>query len=271
MKLLNQVSVPNLDETAHDAVVQNPCLMPKRLFGSDAFDFLINFNPQGYVPLAVLSEVAIPDSNVLQLFLQGANCASLLCQWCLQLRWPDRLDTTYLKDDDWGITWTELYIDFLLSSGQYFPLKMNDSGPYARYIPYNSDEARLAPRAKKSLASQVLNFQRSLRALSSLTNIDWFPRFDSGKCSSLRHLGWDIQACGIPCRPILPCQAQTITAIKQIVRGPAFKQTLSQIVFTPETQPFLHFPSIEELPDEVRYKQYLAFMSRRRQQKRNNS
>ena len=187
------------------------------------------------------------------------------------LQWPPDLQSSYLRDDDWGITWTELYVNFLMVTGFYFPIKLKDSGPYARYVPFHSDEALLAPKSKKPLASQVLMFQRSLQALSSLTEIQWFPSFDSGKVCSLRHAGWGVQANGIPCRPIMPRRNESMLVIKKMIKGPAFHKTLNETFVNESIDPLIPFPGVPELPDDARFKSYLAFMNRRRYVRRQDA
>ena len=242
----------------------NPVLgrMPKNCFGAEAFNILIHFQPESYVSFC--SDWVIPGDDQLQLFLQGATTARALYEWAQLLKWPHDMDENYLCDDDWGISWAELYLNFLHTTGCFFPIKLSGSGYNAIQVDFQSPEGLLAPRSKRSLASQTTCFQRGIAALRTLTDDRWFPTFAHGRVTSLKHLGWDIQVTGIPCRPILPQQALTMETVRKLISGPNHKRNLSDNMVERMDSPLLNIRKIDDLPMHERFKRYSTHMYVRR-------
>ena len=234
-------------------------VMPPNLFGEDAFRFLTDFHPADYSMLPSIREVAVPDAGILQLFLQGANIAQAMCRWCQTLKWPSNLDSSYLVETDWGILWAELFVNFLLVTGLFFPIKISGNGSTAVFVDYESDAGRLSPWSRRSLANQIICLQRSLVALSNLTDHVWFPQFNVQRVTSAKHINWKVQGTGIPCRPVMEMQRETMMVVKKLTSKP-----LTAPLDRPEFPPFLSLPALEELSVNVRYKKYLLHMNAKR-------
>ena len=265
INLLNQLpcqsnsdNVQNVDEVASNL------LMPPKLFGCDAVEFLIHFNPISYIPLPRTGSEFLPELEILQLFQQGANMARALALWAALLKWPTDVHESYKRPDDWGISWVELFINFTLVTGLYFPVKVSGTGAQTVFAAYESDEALLAPKSRRSLAIQTLCFQRSLCSLNSFFGVQWFPKFLSNKCRSLTHLKWEVQAAGIPCRPVLPLQSETLSTIKKIAYSPAEKYKLCEPYIRPGIPQILEPANLPELDARVRCSKYSLFMKARR-------
>ena len=195
--------------------------MHPRLYGQPAFQFLVDYAPNEFISYS--AHESLPPEDVLQMYLQGSTLALALCRWAQLLRWPVGMTPDYLQDNDWGITWVELYFSFLWATGVHIPIKVSGTAYTTRMIDFTLPEAMLLPHSKRSLASQTTCFQRSLSALNHLTGQKWFPHFNSGRVTSLKHLGWSVQATGIPCRPILPCQYDAMRAVYKIATGQVHK------------------------------------------------
>ena len=232
------------------------CRMPKQLTGDEAFQLLTSFSPIDYQSFC--QAWVLPSDDTLQLFMQGATIASALLQWMQLLRWPVNLQEDYLCDDDWGISWVELYISFLHTTGCFLPIKLSGSGYNAHQVDFLSDEGLLAPKSKRSLAIQATCFQRAIAALPMLTLDRWFPIFKHGRVTSLKHLGWDIQITGIPCRPILPQQSTTMQTVRRLIQGPDHRRNLSDNMITSIDTPLLTIRKIPDLPMKERFKKYMA-------------
>ena len=76
----------------------------------------------------------------------------------------------YMKETDWGIVWAELFANFVVVTGCFFPVKLQGTGSNAHF---ESDAAKLCPWSRKSLADQSVCFQRAFGALKTLTGDDW--------------------------------------------------------------------------------------------------
>ena len=246
----------------------NGILMPPKLFKHDAIDFLTNFYPINYAALPNTGEAFLPDLNILQFFQQGPNMARALALWASMLRWPIQMDPSYNRPDDWGIAWVELFINFSLVTGLYFPIKISGVGAKTVFAAFESEEALLAPKSRRSLAIQTLCFQRSLCSLNSFFNGLWFPKFDSNKCRSLTHIKWEVQAAGIPCRPVLPLQSQTLSTVQKIAFSMGEKYKLSEPFVRPDIPKILDSINLPDLDPNVRCSKYASFMRARREEAR---
>ena len=245
------------DETA------TPGTMSSKIYGEDAFNILNNFAPIHYTAFCL--HVPIPPLEILQAFLQGSTTALALCKWAQTLLWPPDLQPDYRSDTDWGITWMELYINFLCLTGRYMPIKVSGTGYNIKMVDFLSDEGMLLPKSKRSLALQTTTFQRALAALNNISGVKWFPNFHSGHVTSLKHLGWNVQATGIPCRPVLQSISQTMNIIHKLVPGPQFKSNMSDHVVITSAPPSLHIPVQPDVAMKTKWKMYNDRMKTRRE------
>ena len=246
--------LPQTDDSTQSQTEEAHVPMHPRLYGEEAFQSLEEYNPPHFD--FICSHFPNPDLQTCQAFLQGATTAMALCIWAKSLKWPPDLDSKYLNSNDWGITWVELYINFLLTTGIHMPIKTGGTGYNIRFIEFLSDEAMLLPRSRRSLAMQTTSFQRAISALNSLTNIGWFPTFDSGRVTSLKHLGWQVQATGIPCRPSMLRQKETMQFIRKLVPRSHTKGNISDHVVTSDLQPLLLFDAIPDVSMKEKWNLY---------------
>ena len=265
---LNRARIPlvnNLDQVLHEDspnVIQSDMRMPRGAFGEDAFHILTNFQPSHYV--SICTELTIPPLPTLQLFLQGARLALALFEWLRLLYWPPDLNEDYLCEDDWGISWVELFINFVQTTGCHFPIKISGTGYNMKQVAFLSSEGLLLPKSKRSLASQVVCFQRGITALRTLSPGVWFPTFKKNRVTSLKHLGWDIQVTGIPCRPCMPNQDRTMKTFHDLICGPGHKRNLSDNDVLVVHDPMLQIGDAPDLPMDERFRRYSSHMYERR-------
>ena len=247
--------IPKLESFPDNA--PSGCLMPSNLLGADAINFLRTYDQPSYVVLPHTGAPNIPPLEQLQLFLPGANVAWALCQWLSLLRWPHDLNPSYKRKDDWGISWAELYINFVQTTKQYYPVKISGNGGKTIFADFLSDTVSLGPKSKKSLANQIVCFQRSLPALNTLLQATWFPSFDSIHNVAIKHCGWDIQAAGIPCRPLLPNPSMLMDVVSRYANLGNSQRKLQEIVFTTDVEPITPPGNLQELPYDLRFKKYM--------------
>ena len=265
---INRLRIKLLDDHAKSAASQDrPApsadgVMSARIYGIDAFNILCNYVPDHFV--SICDQELMPATDVLQAFLQGATTALALCKWAQTLTWPPDIQASYRSDADWGITWMELYMNFLCVTGIHMPIKTSGSGYNTVMVDFQSDQGMLLPKSKRSLAAQTTCFQRSIAALNNLTGTRWFPCFDSGHVTSLKHLGWNVQACGIPCRPGMQYVVESMTLVHKLVPGPQFKSNLSEHVVYPNVPPLIHVQCQVDVPMKTKWRLYLEKMKTRR-------
>ena len=78
------------------------------------------------------------------------------------LVWPD---AEHVWGDDltgqmimrWGVSWFELYVNFLICTGQYCPVRVSGSIDKAQYVDYSSDLARVLPSDKRSATDDAVH------------------------------------------------------------------------------------------------------------------
>ena len=127
-----------------------------------------------------------------------------------RLRWrhPDHPNIP----GDFGITWVELAVHFMLFSGQGLPLWIANSHskilePYA----FDSPEALLQPKSAHGLCYQASTLRGIVRYLEGTMQCQLFPRYKKTCASSLVRLGFHRTLVGgIAARPSLPYAAQAV-------------------------------------------------------------
>ena len=241
---------------------ENAFLMPSHVNGEAVFEFLESFNQDNYIGLPKLCS----EDDAYHACFQGANLAQAVHQWCETLRWPsDILDSyDYRPKDDWGISWLELLFNFCLCSQQYFPIRKSGRSIDSCYIPYNSEEARLAYSAKRAVHMQTLCMERLIRSLENLQEKKIFPSFRSNQCKSLIRYGYMGNHTGIPCRPIMLQQQETLQWVKKYMHQARIKGSLTEPFHIPGAPVILTFPPLIEISAKDRWKKYVQLQDKRR-------
>eukprot|EP00438_Fugacium_kawagutii_P001979 Skav210047 [mRNA] locus=scaffold706:505896:511097:- [translate_table: standard] len=227
--------------------------MPKHLFGQDAVAFLTSYHDPAYVPFTT---DPMPTEYILQACQQGSRLAFAIISWCQSLKWPVGLAQEYSEKDDWGISWFELWVNFYLTTGMAFPMRLSGLGAKSVYLPYFSSESHLQPPSKRAVSQQAFVFQKALNQICTISQIQWFPTFKHACCSSPKHLNYLSKAAGIPCRPLMPRQAETMLAIQQFLRCLSGKSSLSNPFPNHHVTPMFDIPQLVELSVEERFRRY---------------
>eukprot|EP00438_Fugacium_kawagutii_P034424 Skav211615 [mRNA] locus=scaffold3083:321931:335851:- [translate_table: standard] len=224
--------------------------MPKHIFGFDALQFLTAFEQPNYVPWV---QDPIPDLWIIQACQQGACIAHALISWCRSLRWPTDLSPDFRSDEDWGISWFELWVNFHTTTGWAFPIRIEGLGAQSRYSDYFGPESYLQPAARRSVNAQAFIMQKALNQLSTISGVKWFPSFQTAVCCSLKHLNYTGKAAGIPCRPIMLQQQRTMHHIGKFLHSLEGRHSLSAPFFKVPDEPVIQTPNLEEIPVPQRF------------------
>eukprot|EP00438_Fugacium_kawagutii_P032090 Skav202511 [mRNA] locus=scaffold1359:161060:165608:- [translate_table: standard] len=228
-------------------------LMPKHLFGLDAISFLSQYAPSDYIPWV---SDPIPHEDVLQACQQGTRLAHAMISWCLSLKWPADLDSTFRSSEDWGISWFELWVNFYITTGYTFPIRISGLGAQSVYLEYFSPDAQMQPAARRAVYSQAFVFQKALSQLCTMTSIRWFPSFKTAVCCSMKHLNYTGKAAGIPCRPVILQPDITMTHVSKFLSSLEGKHSLAAPFPNLHIQPILNAPEYVEIPVSERFKKY---------------
>eukprot|EP00438_Fugacium_kawagutii_P034114 Skav223655 [mRNA] locus=scaffold4170:94647:95852:+ [translate_table: standard] len=230
-----------------------PAKMPKHLFGLDAVSFLSQYAPPDFAPWV---SDPVPQESILQACQQGARLAHAMISWCLSLRWPTDLQADFRSTEDWGISWFELWVNFYITTGCTFPIRISGLGARSVYLDYFSPDAQLQPAARRAVFSQAFVFQKALSQLSTMTGIRWFPSFKTAVCCSMKHLNYTGKAAGIPCRPSLLQPDVTMFHISKFLSSLEGTHSLAAPFPNLQVQPSLNIPIYDEIPVSERYKRY---------------
>ena len=183
-------------------------LFDSHAMGWDAVECMKKFCPADYVQRPSID----CDDDVYHRCLQGANIAKSFKTFCETLKWPPDLVEDYdaKSKGDWGISWFEILTSFYLTTGWRCPIKTSGSGAKAEYISYGDPKAILLPDSKRTVSLQILCLRNLMQNVSTIVEADILPKFSSYKCFSMSRIGLKSPIAGLPCRPIIPKQSETL-------------------------------------------------------------
>lgn len=219
------------------------------------WSFGINFEPSIVVDLHNL------DGSVFEGSLQGTNLAWYIVKWAMTLRWPSQdADFDPMTHPgmaiSWGVSWFELYVNFLLCTSQYIPVRISGSLENVIYAGYFSNEAKLLPSDKRSAMAQCTSFQSAVRCVESLLQRRVFPEYIKKGGKSLHRLGFTGQISGLATRPLMSRQSETADAVFQYLRVQPNKNKLRQSVEHFKTFGDITIVPVHEPGPAERYRKY---------------
>eukprot|EP00435_Cladocopium_sp_Y103_P045590 s1794_g13.t1 len=148
----------------------------RQFMGQEALEVLSNFSCHDTHALD-FSDI---DTDLLKAYLQGYNLARLILLWAQSLLWPPEdlngQDENSQMVINWGISWFELYMNFLIVTGQHCPMRISGSLADTVFVPFDSDEARLQPSLQRSVMVQCTAFQAAVRLQTTLPTLQPLAR-----------------------------------------------------------------------------------------------
>lgn len=263
------VAAADKERANHNRSMDQPKKPPNRVIGDsdseamgqEAFLFMRDFAPQNYMALHTDN---VPD-DTFHLCLQGASIGKALFLWARQLRWPSDYETS--DKNDWGMSWLGIIFNFYIVTGHNLPIRLEGSGAKSVYISYQSPEALLLPKTNRAASLQILTFRNLLQNVQTIEKQLFFPHFKESKCKSLQRLGHPSPVPGVPRRPILPRQSETIVAVQQYVFSLQNSAALHNPVCLNHLQPSLHYSPIREETSQFRFNKYSQHMKKLRQKR----
>lgn len=118
---------------------------------------------------------------------------------------------------DFGVSWIELAVHFILFSGRGLPLWILDNKekifkPYA----FDSPEALIQPKSARALCHQASTLRGIVRYLEGTMQCQLFPRYKKTCSSSLVRLGFHRTLVGgMAARPAMPNSAVAIKLLAE--------------------------------------------------------
>lgn len=130
----------------------------------------------------------------------GSYIAARFKEWHSKLRWPAQHDGV----DEYGVTWYELTVSFMLHLGGYLPLKTKATDGTERLTVCHNYAEAIARGLK--LADFCTQFNQLYLQMADLTKPSLMPPMERGLVRSLYLLGAGFQASGFRRRPVFPNQ-----------------------------------------------------------------
>ena len=258
---LLQVQVP--DDTPSSSNLhtsfqhQHINIQPQHAMCEDALKILLDFQPGYYTTFD--EDI---DPSIFTAMQQGAHLSHALFHWMKLLKWPMETPATYHRPDDWGISWFELTISFIISSQLYFPVRTQGLGSDSLYADYHSPESLIQHPKKRAAYVQTFCLQKLISAIETVSEATLFPKFNKTKCRSLQRLGFSEKHTGIPCRPVFPHQELTMKYVWQYLQSIGHGGYLNKPLDVPITASILPQCDIIEIPPDQRYKNYQKLIKR---------
>ena len=238
---------------------QPSCQNAMAAMGTDALQILLSFKPEYTKTLD--NDIDPATFTAMQ---QGAAISYALYHWLKLLKWPDDTPETYGTSDDWGISWFELTISFIISSQLYFPIRIKGLGSASIYADYHSPECLVQHPKKRAAYVQSFCLHKLVSALQTASGVRLFPKFNKTKCRSLQRLGFSEKHTGIPCRPVFPHQESTMRYVWQYLQSIGHGGYLNKPIVAPKIGSILPECTMSEIPPDQRYKNYLRLVKKLR-------
>lgn len=176
-----------------------------------------------------------------------------LRQWLSALTWPG--DMNYSSP---GITWLELYVDYVCSTGIKMPTCL---GKWEGCGIFQATKGSVLLK-ENPLVDRIAHFRQSIRAVAYLANVCIFP-FDkiTNKCRSLLRYESGRPQSGVTVRPQLVSQEVTMRTIRKFhSTGRNEKRTggkLAANISIPVDQPVIQVALVDDSPHETRIRSWL--------------
>ena len=139
----------------------------------------------------------------------GPYIATKFKEWNALLRWPARHEGA----DEYGVTWYELTVSFMLHLGGYLPIKTKCADGQERLMVCSSYAEALARGLK--LADFCAQFNQLYLQMADLTKPSLMPPIERGLVRSLYLIGSCFQASGFRKRPSYPFQAMVVGLLQK--------------------------------------------------------
>ena len=137
----------------------------------------------------------------------GSKYTALLMTWLQSLQWPKSVEKTSS-----GISWFELAVNFMLTTQSNIPISVKQPDGTKRYV--STDEDPAFDITNFSLVDITNSFQGSWKHVRYLLQQKLYPEDQSVKARSLHQLGAGCFRQGLPRRPQLLFQQETMEIVQ---------------------------------------------------------
>lgn len=148
----------------------------------------------------------------------GANITRLVYTWWGTIQWNHPQEEEPLSK--WGISWLELYCNFVIVTGQHMPINVAQKAFDHEWIPWDTDRAQLLPLKKKHAGAQQRTLQWLMKAIARYLGRDLWPTEVPQKAQTLTRLGFNADCWGgIAKRPRILQPQETIDMVWALLQG----------------------------------------------------
>ena len=199
--------------------------------------------------------------------LQGADIALDVWWWASQLKWPsDNPDIPVNSITKWGVTWFELLVSFVSSTGHFPPLRVEGLGAKSVYVEYQSDEGKMQLQSKRAAAKLTLVFMNLIQCVQNISGHKLFPIKPKKHSATMSRLGFQGKnlTC-LPIRPMLPNNDITVKYVKQYIdklEGSSSLRLPIDDIPILKISPEIQLDNLEACP-AIRYSNYQKLVKKR--------
>ena len=141
------------------AVQSNTCSSTELSATQIVFNHLVNWEP----PQKEVFLVHHPPTEILKTVSIGCSTATLVWKWLQTIQWTTDVESDHTDPHDWGITYFEVVINFLICTGEALPIAINVGERYVQYCRYWSLNALMFPPRTRAANIQVYTMEKLLR------------------------------------------------------------------------------------------------------------
>ena len=129
----------------------------------------------------------ILDKEIAGCVCWGAKAASEVLAWCKTLKWPPK---GIPSKDDFGITYLELLVNFLLTTGKQVPVTVSKKQGVTVFCDFNDKSAIIQSSRARSATAQAVVLNAIVQQLAAYTQHDIIPVSKMSRVPSLQRLGY---------------------------------------------------------------------------------
>ena len=129
----------------------------------------------------------ILDKEIAGCVCWGAKVACEVMAWCRTLRWPSKREQS---KDDFGITYLELFVNFLVTTGKQVPVTISKHQGVTVFCDINDTSAVIQSSRAKSATAQAVVLNAIIQQLAAYTQQKLIPVSKMHRVPSLQRLGY---------------------------------------------------------------------------------
>eukprot|EP00438_Fugacium_kawagutii_P027902 Skav231448 [mRNA] locus=scaffold1847:479032:487080:- [translate_table: standard] len=151
----------------------------------------------------------------------GPTWGRMFFSWLSRFRWPS--DGEEVDFQNVGVTWVELALSLMLTTGQWLPLRPKGQDGKDRLVIFSSAASLTGYQVRLSEFADTMN--QMFRQMETLVDVPILPPLQRKLVTATYVQGFSIHSSGLSQRPVFPAQDRVVDILSRylaIHRGPAW-------------------------------------------------